>query len=156
MKLYIKNEDNTFSPLSTIGYITSADGEKHCTKATLFLDAMTAADRAEYNVFEPEEADPVPDGKKIVSTSVQDVDGTVKFVHELADITLAELKEQKNTLIRNKRKEKETTGFSYMGSPFPTDSVTQAKIQGAIALFEKDETLTAIDWEINNRCLDNG
>lgn len=46
----------------------------------------SAEDLAAIGLYEPLPADGVPEGKYIVSTSVQRVEGEVKFVHELDDI----------------------------------------------------------------------
>ncbi|WP_187967836.1 DUF4376 domain-containing protein [Aquibium microcysteis] len=49
-------------------------------------DLWSEAELAEVGLYRPAEADPVPEGQRIVSTSVERVDGVVKFVHELAPI----------------------------------------------------------------------
>ena len=49
---------------------------------TLWSDADLNA----IGLFRPAEADPVPEGKRVVSTSVQRVNGAVKYVHELEDL----------------------------------------------------------------------
>jgi hypothetical protein len=48
-------------------------------------DLWSAEDLAALALFTPAPAEPVPDGKRIISTAVKRVDGVVRFVHELAD-----------------------------------------------------------------------
>lgn len=46
----------------------------------------TPQELAALNLYAPAEADPIPEGKRVVSTAVQRVSGVVKFVHTLEDI----------------------------------------------------------------------
>lgn len=45
-----------------------------------------AEELATLKLYQPVEADPVPEGKLIASTSVKRVDGVVKYVHALEDV----------------------------------------------------------------------
>lgn len=46
----------------------------------------TPQELAALNLYTPAPADPVPEGKRVVSTAIQRVGGVVKFVHTLEDI----------------------------------------------------------------------
>lgn len=63
------------------------------------------------------------------------------------DMTLEEAKADALARVRSTRKAKETGGVSVLGAPMRTDEGTQAKISGAIQLFENDPSLKWIDWE---------
>lgn len=47
------------------------------------------ADLEEIGLFRPAAADPAPEGQRITSTAVERVGGVVKFVHDLAPITVS-------------------------------------------------------------------
>jgi hypothetical protein len=66
---------------------------------------------------------------------------------ELAPLTLAERRVQLANAVRARRWQVETGGLVVAGAPIRTDEGSQAKISGAVALFDNDPTLTAIDWE---------
>jgi len=66
---------------------------------------------------------------------------------ELPPLTLAELKAAKSDAVRAKRWQFETGGTIVGGAPIRTDDTSQAKISGAVALFDNDPTLAVIDWE---------
>jgi hypothetical protein len=57
--------------------------------------AWSDEELADIGLYEPAEADPVPDGKVIVSTSVQRVEGVVKFVNVTDDVPLEDLRAAK-------------------------------------------------------------
>jgi hypothetical protein len=46
----------------------------------------TTQELAAFNLYKPQDADPIPPGKRAVSTAVQRVGGVVKFVHTLEDV----------------------------------------------------------------------
>ena len=57
--------------------------------------AWSETELADIGLYEPAAADPVPDGKVIVSTSVQRVEGVVKWVNVLEDIPFEDLQSAK-------------------------------------------------------------
>lgn len=104
--LYLE-EKNTFTPWThgspfPDGSRCSADIE------SLWSDE----ELAEKNLYRPAGADPVPDGKIIVSTSVERVEGAVKFVHIFDDILFEDLKQNKIELINTKVSEILSSGFT--------------------------------------------
>lgn len=60
---------------------------------------------------------------------------------------LADAKDAKKAEIRTLRWQKEIGGAVFNGVPIRTDEESRAKINGAVALFDKDATLTAVDFE---------
>lgn len=73
--------------------------------------------------------------------------GRVVYSWELRTLTIAQRRERLHALIRARRKEVEAGGIVVDGAPIRTDETSQAKIAGAISLFDKDPTLVTIDWE---------
>lgn len=67
--------------------------------------------------------------------------------YTVASKSLDDRKTEMQAAIRAKRWEIETGGISFGGATIRTDEVSQAKLNGAVALFDKDPTLTGIDWE---------
>lgn len=65
----------------------------------------------------------------------------------LPALSLADRKAQMAAAVRARRWQVETGGIIVSGAPIRTDESSQAKISGAVALFDNDPTLTAIDWE---------
>ena len=61
--------------------------------------------------------------------------------------TLEGQKDRVQAAIRAKRKQVEEGGLVFNGVPIDTTGSSQYKVDGAIALFDKDPTLTTIDWE---------
>ena len=60
---------------------------------------------------------------------------------------LAEAKDAKKDAIRALRWEKEIGGATFNGVPIRTDEGSRSKINGAIALFDKDPTMVQVDFE---------
>lgn len=61
------------------------DGVRH---PRVIESAWSDEDLAAIGLYKPAEADPVPEGKVIVSTDVERVGGVVKYVHVLEDAPL--------------------------------------------------------------------
>lgn len=61
------------------------DGVRH---PLVIEQVWSAQDLAAIGLYKPAAADPVPEGKIIVSTSVERVEGVVKYVHALEDAPL--------------------------------------------------------------------
>jgi hypothetical protein len=72
--------------------------------------------------------------------------GEVETV-ELPALTLNEAKAAAMAAIRSKRWAVETGGVVINGATIRTDETSQMKLNGAVALFANDPTLTAVDWE---------
>jgi len=62
--------------------------------------------------------------------------------------TLADLRAEKLAALAEKRWEVETGGVQFQGSVVRTDATSQAKITGAVSLFQNDPSLQAIDFEV--------
>ncbi len=60
---------------------------------------------------------------------------------------LAQAKEARKAEIRALRWQKEVGGATFNGLPIRTDEESRAKINGAVALFDKDPTLAVVDFE---------
>jgi hypothetical protein len=65
----------------------------------------------------------------------------------LDQLSLPARREQLAQAVRARRWQAETGGILVGGAPIRTDDGSQAKIGGAVALFDNDPTLAAIDWE---------
>ena len=59
------------------------NGVRHPTNIE---DVWTDEEIAAAGLFKPADADPVPEGKVVVSAEVQRVNGVVKYVNTLADV----------------------------------------------------------------------
>lgn len=76
--LYLETQEG-FSPWTgapIAGVVYPRDIETH----------WTAKELAAVNLYKPQDADPIPGGKRSVSSAVQRVGGVVKVVHTLEDI----------------------------------------------------------------------
>ncbi len=60
---------------------------------------------------------------------------------------LEALRAAKLSALAERRWQAETGGVMVNGAPIRTDATSQAKIAGADLLFERDPTLTEVDWE---------
>jgi hypothetical protein len=85
-------------------------------------------------LFVPAAADPVPAGRSVSSTSVKRVEGTVRFVHELAPVTMGDL----FAYAALRRWEKEIGGISVAGVPVATDDRAKQMIIGARVAADAD------------------
>lgn len=96
-----------------------------------------------YPIVEPT----IPPHQRIVSTSLRYASGAVYRDAVCEDIPLHERKASLINKIRAKRWAVETGGVTVGGHVVISDERSQAKLTGAIALFQNDSTLTTIDWE---------
>ncbi|MBS7698612.1 DUF4376 domain-containing protein [Chelatococcus sp. YT9] len=113
---------------------------------TSFPSAMDDTVRAGFGMY-PVTATPVPAGKRAIGTTAGYVEGELVEIHTLEDIPLAELKAEKLAALAQRRWEAETGGVTVEGAVIRTDATSQAKITGAVSLFQADQTLTSMDWE---------
>lgn len=101
----------------------------------------SAGDLAAINLYVPVIADAIPSGKQIISTSVQRIEGVVKFVHVLEDIPPPTKQELKN-YAANKRWQKETGGIVVGGSNIDTTRESQGLINGGFNLAKDNAEAT--------------
>ncbi|MBX3545598.1 DUF4376 domain-containing protein [Chelatococcus sp.] len=113
---------------------------------TSFPTGMDDTVRADFGVY-PVTPTPVPAGKRAIGTWAGYVEGELVEVHTLEDIPLDELKAEKLAALAQRRWEAETGGIIVAGALIRTDATSQAKITGAVSLFQADPSLTSIDWE---------
>lgn len=92
------------------------------------------------------EAEAVPAGKRIVSTTVEMVDGAPKYVHQVVDITAEEVKAILKDYAAQKRFEVETGGVTVGAIRVATDRESQALINGAYSAVQRDPQ-RIIDWK---------
>ncbi len=83
--LYLENPADSFSlwsgePINGVQYAPNIG------------DLMSDAELAAIGLYRPADADPVPSGQRVIGTSVQRVEGVVKYVHALEDIPLDDVK----------------------------------------------------------------
>ena len=90
---------------------------------------------------------PSPAGKRLVSWSLIDDAGHPRKMDILEDVPLAELKAAKIAALAAKRWEVEHGGVVVGGISIRSDATGQAKITGAVSLFDNDPEMTVIDWE---------
>lgn len=97
-----------------------------------------------------EEAGEMPatdDRSELAGQTASVVGGKVVIGWETKALTIAQRKERMHAAIRARRWEVEVGGVVVNDAPIRTDETSQAKIAGAISLFDKDPTLSTIDWE---------
>lgn len=80
MTLYIE-QNNTF--VEWIGQEISG------VRYPLDIETWSDADLLELNLYKPQEADEIPEGKVSTGMTVQRVNGIVKFVHTLEDVLVS-------------------------------------------------------------------
>jgi hypothetical protein len=85
-------------------------------------------------------------GQRIATEIVIEAD-QVSIVQTATDINLDELKADLQAQVRDLRWQHETGGITVGGVPIRTDEKSQAKIAGAVSLFDNDATLLSVAWE---------
>ena len=114
---------------------------------------LTGFDLTEFGAAVPEPADPPPTsaGQEAVPDGFEQyAPGKWRQAYTIRNRTAPELaaaKETKKAAIRDLRWHKETGGALFNGVPIRTDGESRAKIDGAVSLFDKDPTLTVVDFE---------
>jgi len=109
--------------------------------------AWTAQELAAIGVYQIQESD-VPQWKAVTSSSLTFENGIVVRENILSDIPVVDRQAQMCEMVRARRYAIETAGVAVQGGAvLITDRDSQAKITGAVALFENDQTLASIDWE---------
>lgn len=96
----------------------------------------------EYRLAAIQPADPVPEGKRVVSTDVQLIDGQPRYVNVLEDVEPEQIKASLAAYAAQKRYEKEIGGTIWNGWPVHTDRESQSKIIAerlAIEAGERDD-----------------
>lgn len=103
---------------------------------------------ASIGLYRPADADPVPYGKVAVSTDVRRVEGVVKFVHELVDIPLEDLRAAKLAALAERRWQAETGGTMVAGTPIKTDAESTGKITAAYVQASANPAFT-VRWKVD-------
>lgn len=84
MALYLETSTGVFE-LYTGEQLVGTGKSRGRQNAAALESLWTESALSSIGLYQPVEADPVPDGKLIASTSVKRVDGVVKYVHALED-----------------------------------------------------------------------
>jgi hypothetical protein len=91
MTLYLKTGD---------GYVAWTGEPIDDVRHPLSIEtAWSAADLAAVGLHAPSAAEPVPEGKVVIGTIVEDIAGVPTYVHEMRDRTLAEATEEARRLM---------------------------------------------------------
>lgn len=136
---------NTDPPTELLAGEGFTIGEFNYGPAT--LTAWSAEELAEIGVLEIGEPSAVPAGSRKIGETLVVVDDAPVLQLELETVPLADLKAEAVAHVRTKRWTVETGGVSVAGQTINTDENGQAKLTGAVMLFDKDPTLAAVDWE---------
>lgn len=84
MALYLETSTGVFE-LYTGEQLVGTGKSRGRQNAAALESLWTESALSSISLYQPVEADPVPEGKLIASTSVKRVDGVVKYVHALED-----------------------------------------------------------------------
>lgn len=136
---------------------TEVDLRRDFGKRHLIPDNLADEDLTGFGVWPVEEvAPPAVSAGQIVQHG-ENADGVEEYtpgkwrqryaIRSRTAAELADAKEAKKAEIRDLRWQKEIGGALSNGVPIRTDEESRAKINGAVALFDKDPTLTAVDFE---------
>lgn len=88
-------------------------------------------DLAAIGLYSPAPADDVPTDKIVVSTSVQRVNGQVKFVNTLDDRPLEEITPE---MVNEERNRRIATGVTFNGKTFDFDTDSKSRVIGVATL----------------------
>lgn len=109
--------------------------------------AWSVQELSEIGVYQIQES-VIPQWKAATSSSLTFENGIVVRENVLSDIPVSDRQAQMCEMVRARRYGVETGGVTVQGGAvLITDRDSQAKITGAVALFENDQTLASIDWE---------
>lgn len=132
---------------------TEFDLRRDFGKQHLIPDNLADEDLTGFGVWSVEEVAP----PAVSAGQVVEPDGVEEYepgqwrqkwkVRPRTATELAEAKESRMADIRERRWQAEIGGAVFNGMPIRTDEESRAKINGAVALFDKDPTLTAVDFE---------
>ncbi|RUX09544.1 DUF4376 domain-containing protein [Mesorhizobium sp. M2A.F.Ca.ET.037.01.1.1] len=132
----------------TQGHPDWLTGDTPETSRRLTADELVAAGYGLKLIDEP----PTFDARKqacavapIDQWEVTETTATVKYV--VTDLPFETVRDLKLAALADKRWSVETGGIAINGAPVRTDANSQAKITGAVSLFQNDPSLEAIDWE---------
>lgn len=95
-----------------------------------------------YSLVQIAEADPIPSGKRSIGIAVQMVNGVPVYVYNLADLSIAELKEYASA----RKRSAETGGMTISGMSIATDRESQGMISGAYLAVQRDPQ-RIIQWK---------
>lgn len=125
------------------GMITRLDGEFRDHLEVILHESWTAAERAAYGVFLAAPADPVPAGKRIISSNFQRLaDGTVKQVHVLEDLSLAAAKGAKVEAVKARAGATFANGYRPTTGPLAghvlqVDTASQIRLDQSLSLYKR-------------------
>lgn len=135
MLALIDSNNNIVTTISAGGWVDLPDGSR-------LSPAYDGWQNDHYRLSGVEDADPVPEGKRIVTSSVELVGGVPKWVHILVDLDPNERKSQLSAYAADVRWQKEVGGTLWNGWPVHTDRESQGKIIAerlAIEAGERDD-----------------
>lgn len=118
----------------------------HTQHPASVLRLWAASDLSAIDVY-PVIDRPIPDGHRATGWRLHRDGETVIREYASEPVPLAERQAALLEAVRERRWQAETGGCVVNGVAIRTDEQSQAKIDAAIALFDKDPTLAAIDFE---------
>ncbi|WP_176477896.1 DUF4376 domain-containing protein [Mesorhizobium sp. WSM3862] len=111
-------------------------------------DELVAAGFGLKLVDQPPTFDPAKQTRQLAPIEEWEVmDSTATVGYVVADLPFSAVRDLKLAALTDKRWQVETGGIVVGGAPVRTDANSQAKITGAVALFQNDPELETIDWE---------
>lgn len=96
----------------------------------------------EYSLASIQDAAPIPNGKKAVSSTVVMVDGVPTYINTLVDLTAVELRSYASA----RKRSAETGGITISGMTIATDRESQGMIASAYTLMQRDPA-RVIQWK---------
>lgn len=145
MRFLVTNPDGSFSTRAHPGWRTGDTPEtaRLLTDEELVEHGFGLMIIDEQPVYDPEKqtCEVAPIDEWILT------DTTATVVYVVTDMPLEVLRANKFAALADKRWTVETGGITIGGALVRTDANSQAKITGAVSLFQNDPDLTAIDWE---------
>ncbi|AZO58974.1 DUF4376 domain-containing protein [Mesorhizobium sp. M1A.F.Ca.IN.022.06.1.1] len=123
-------------------------GDTPETARLLTDDELVAAGFGLKLVDQPPTFDPAKQTRQLAPIEEWEVtDSTATLGYVVADLPFSAVRDLKLAALADKRWQVETGGIVVGGAPVRTDANSQAKITGAVALFQNDPGLDTIDWE---------
>lgn len=103
---------------------------------------------AALHLYRPQPAEIVPPHHRIVSSAVQRVDGVVRWVYELEEITVAARKAEMLAQLAARRWQAETGGLSFGAMRVPTDRDTQGRIDQIVKAYADGDLTGPISFKM--------
>lgn len=111
-------------------------------------NALTDAELEAHGWYPVAAADDVPDGKIVVSTSIELIDGLPKYVDVLADIPFTDMRATKLAALAERRWQAETGGMVIGGVPIKTDRESTGTITAAYVQASGNPAMT-VRWKVD-------